>query len=143
MRLIQWIRNWFYEHQFYKITAQGDQVSMMDSTPYAYILHIQRIGCGLKYHFIKDSYQLITPYEIVGMSIFINDKSYILPSNEFIVQGNELFTEPLTLWLCKHYLYIEPSSESTLTIIDENIDIHSCSNLIVQNNLQNDIKYNP
>ena len=60
MRWMQWIRNWFYEHQFYKITAQGDQVSMMESTPYAYILHIQNRN-GLKYHFIKDSYTIDVP----------------------------------------------------------------------------------
>jgi hypothetical protein len=142
MRLIQWIRNWFYEDQFYKITAQGDQVSMMDSTPYAYILHIHNKD-GLRYHFIKDSYNLVTPYTVIGMSVFINDTSYILPPKEFIVQDNELFTEPLALWLCKHYLYITPSPECTITLIDTNIDIHTCSKLIVQNNLQNDIKYYP
>jgi hypothetical protein len=139
---MQWIRNWFYEHQFYKITAQGDQVSMMESVPYSYILHIQNKN-GLKYHFIQDSYTIEIPYEIIGLSVYIRDTAYILPPKEFILKGNELFTETLTLWLCKHYLYIPPSSESTLTLIDSNIDVHTCSKLIVQNNLQNDIKYNP
>ena len=142
MRWMQWIRNWFYEHQFYKITAKGDQVSMMESTPYAYILHIQNRN-GLKYHFIKDSYTFDVPYEIIGLSVYLHDTAYVLPPKEFIVKGNELFTEALTLWLCKHYLYISPTTESTLTLIDSNIDIHTCSKLFVDNNLQNDIKYNP
>jgi hypothetical protein len=142
MRWMQWIRNWLYEHQFYKITAQGDQVSMMESTPYAYILHIQNRN-GLKYHFIKDSYTIEVPYEIIGASVYIHDTAHVLPPKEFIVRGNELFTETLTLWLCKHYLYIVPTTESTLTLIDSNIDIHTCSKLFVDNNLQNDIKYNP
>jgi hypothetical protein len=137
---MQWIRNRLYENQFYKITAQGDQVSMMESVPYSYILHIQNRN-GLKYHFIKDSYTIEIPYEVIGLSVYIQDTAYILPPKEFIVKGNHLFTESLTLWLCKHYLYIEPCTESMLTFIDSNIDVHTCSKLLVQNNLQNDIKY--
>ena len=137
---MQWIRNRLYENQFYKITAQGDQVSMMETIPYSYILHIQNRN-GLKYHFITDSYTIEIPYEVIGLSVYIQGTAYILPPKEFILKGNDLFTESLTLWLCKHYLYIEPCRESMLTLIDSNIDVHTCSKLLVQNNLQNDIKY--
>lgn len=140
MRWMQWIRNRLYENQFYKITAQGDQVSMMETIPYSYILHIQNRN-GLKYHFITDSYTIEIPYEVIGLSVYIQGTAYILPPKEFILKGNDLFTESLTLWLCKHYLYIEPCRESMLTLIDSNIDVHTCSKLLVQNNLQNDIKY--
>jgi hypothetical protein len=142
MRWVQWIRNLLYEHQFFKITAQGDQVSMMENVPYAYILHIQNKN-GLKYHFIKDSYTIEIPYEVVGLSVYIQDTAYILPHKSFIIKDNELFTETLTLWLCKHYLHITPTTKSTITLIDSNIDVHTCSKLFVQNNLQNDIKYSP
>jgi hypothetical protein len=140
MRLLQWIRNRFYEHQFYKITALGDQLSMMDSTPHVCILHIHRQSDGWKYHFITGSYEITTPYKVIGMSVNIRDTSYILPPNEFVIQGNDLFSHTLTLWLCKHYLYIEPTTESTLTLIDTDVNIHQCARLVVENNLQNDIK---
>lgn len=143
MWMLQWIRNRFCEHQFYKITALGDQVSMMDSTPHVCILHIHRQKDGLKYHFITGSYEIIIPYKIIGMSVYIGDTSYILPPDEFVIQGNNLFSPSINLWLCKHYLYIEPTTESTLTLIDADINIHHCASLVVQNNLQNDIKSIP
>jgi hypothetical protein len=139
----QWIRNRLYKDQFYKITSEGDQVSMMDSTPHVSILHIHRASDGLKYHFITHSYELVVPYEVIGMSVYIHDTSYILPAKEFVIQENDLFSPSLTLWLCKHYLYIEPTTECTLTLIDANINVHHCSRLVVQNNLQNDIKCIP
>ena len=139
MMLIQWFKNKVQEHQFYKITKDGDQVSMMETIPYAYILHIQNKD-GLKYHFITDSYEVVVPYKAIGMSVYIQDTSYILPPQEFILEGNNLFNETLTLWLCKHYLYITPCETSKLTVIDENIEIHTCDILHVHNQLQNDIK---
>ena len=143
MRLVQWMRNRFYKHQFYKITALGDQLSMMDSTPHVCILHIHRQNDGLKYHFITGSYELTIPYKIIGLSVYLGGTSYILPPNEFVIQDNDLFSPSLTLWLCKHYLYIEPTTESTLTLIDTEVNIHQCARLVVQNNLQNDIKSIP
>jgi len=139
----QWLRNWYYEDQYYKITAQGDQVSMMDPTPYVCILHIHRQSDGLRYHFITNSYELVVPYTIIGMSVYIRGTSYILPPKEFVLQDNNLFSPTLTLWLCKHYLYIKPTTDCTLTLIDSDINIHHCSRLLVQNNLQNDIKCTP
>ncbi len=137
---MQWFKNKIQEHQFYKITKDGDQVSMMESTPYAYILHIQNDVDGMKYHFVTDSYDLVVPYKAIGMSVYIKDTSYIIHPHEFIIQGNNLFNETLTLWLCKHYLYITPCETSKLTIIDTNIEIHTCDLLHVHNQLQNDIK---
>ena len=142
MKWIQCIRNYFYIDQFYKVTSDGDQVHVSTGVPYEYILHIHRTKDGLHYHFTKDSYMFNVPYQIIGMSVYIHNTTYILPPNEFIVQGNELFTESMTLWLCKHYLYIEPTTICTLTLIDKDVNIHQSIRLNVQNNLQNDIKYN-
>jgi hypothetical protein len=136
---MQWLYNKLCSHQFYKITRDGDQLSMMDNTPFEYILHIQNDG-KLRYHFMKENYVLTHPYSVLGMSITIQNKQYILPSEQFIIQDNELFNETMTLWLCKHYLYITPCNKSTITILDENADIQICTLLRVQNNLKNDIK---
>ena len=73
------------------------------------------------------------------MKINFDNKSYIVPSESFFIKGNELFSEPLTLWLCKHYLHIKPQ-KCTLTLIDENVDIYKCNYVVVNNNLKNDIK---
>ena len=137
---MQWLKNQLYTHQFYKITKDGSQVSMMESDPYVYILHIQNDG-KMKYHFIKNTYTLNCPYFILGMSIRIDTKDYILPANDFLVEGNELFSEIFMLWLCKHYLRINPCKTGLATILDENVDMHLCSSLIVHNNLKNDINY--
>jgi hypothetical protein len=133
---MQWLKNRLYKNQYYKITLDGKQVSMMDNCAYAYILHIQQN----KYHFIKNEYTLTYPYKVLGMSVRIRDKDYIIPPNDFLVGGNELFNETFTLWLCKHYLYIKPSTTCIVTILDENADLHVCSLLNVHNNLKNDIK---
>lgn len=137
---MQWLYNKLYTHQFYKITKDGDQLSMLDNAPFEYILHIHNDG-KLRYHFMKDNYVLTIPYSVLGMSVTIQNKQYILPSEQFIIQDNELFSEPLTLWLCKHYLHIDPCDTSTITMLDENADIQTGTLLRVQNNLKNDIKY--
>jgi len=136
---MQWIKNRVYRDQYYKITKEGDQKSMYDFGPYEYILHIYNDG-SLKYHFIKDDYAKIYPYKVLGMNINFDDDSYIVPAESFFIKGNELFTEPLTLWLCKHYLNIPPRKKCTLTLIDEHADMYKCNCIVVDNNLKNDIK---
>jgi len=136
---MQWLYNQVYRHQFYKITKEGDQLSMLDNSPAEYILHIQHED-KLRYHFIQTNYELTVPYTVLGMSVTIRDQPYLLPADQFIVRDNELFTETLTLWLCKHYLRIKPCHESTVTLIDENADIQVGTLCVVQNNLKNDIK---
>ncbi len=139
MQWIQWIKNNIYKDQYYKITKDGDQQSIYDFGPYEYILHIQNDGI-IKYHFIKDSYAIVNPYKVLGMNINFEERSYIVPANSFFIKGNELFTEPLTLWLCKHYLYVIPRKKCTLTLIDEHVNLYKCNSIVVHNNLQNDIK---
>jgi hypothetical protein len=136
---MQWIKNRIYRDQYYKIRHNGDQVSIYDFGPYDYILHIHNHGI-LKYHFIKTDYVISQPYKVLGMKINFDDISYIVPAESFFIKGNELFTETLTLWLCKHYLYIHPRTKCSLTLIDENIEIYKCDFVAVDNNLKNDIK---
>lgn len=136
---MQWIKNRVYRDQYYKITKEGDQKSMYDFGPYEYILHIHNDGI-LKYHFIKEEYDLVYPYKVLGMNINFEDESYIVPAESFFIKGNELFTEPLTLWLCKHYLNISPRKKCTLTLIDEHANMYKCNCIVVDNNLKNDIK---
>jgi hypothetical protein len=136
---MQWFKNRWYTNQFYKITAEGKQLSMMSTEDYVYILHIQNKGT-MKYHFITDNYTLTCPYKVLGMSVNINNKDYILPPNDFLVKGNELFNETFTLWLCKHYLYITPINTCKVAILDENADFHFGSLMNVDNNIKNDIK---
>lgn len=126
---MQWLKNKLFTHQYYKITKEGDQLSMFDPSPFEYILHIENIK-SLRYHFIKEDYQL-TPYLMHGLSVDIDawsNRSYLLPAKEFAVEGNELFNETLTLWLCKHYLHIPPTSKSRTTIIDRNMNIYTLKN---------------
>jgi len=122
---MQWLKNRLFAHQYYKITKEGDQLSIFDPSPFEYILHIQNID-GLRYHFIKTNYE-VTPYVLHGLSVHIGEITYLLPAKEFAVQGNELFSETLTLWLCKHYLNI-PCEPSITTIIDKNMNIHTLKN---------------
>jgi len=139
---MQWLYNKLYKHQFYKITKDGEQLSMLNNSEFEYILHIQNDG-KLTYHFMKENYSLIKPYSVLGMSVTIQNNQYVIPSEQFIVQDNELFTDTLTLWLCKHYLHIPPCNKCTITILDENADIQIAELLTVQNNLKNDIKCIP
>ena len=123
---MQWLKNKLFTHQYYKITKEGDQLSIFDSSPFEYILHIQNVD-SLKYHFMKKEYKL-TPYMIHGLSVCIDKVEYVLPAKEFAVQGNELFSETLTLWLCKHYLHIPPNTESVTTIIDKMMNLYTLRN---------------
>lgn len=136
---MQWLKNRLLTHQYYKITKDGDQLSIFDPSPFEYILHIEHVN-SLRYHFIKDSYEINIPYRICGMSVTIYDIDYNIPPNDFVVEGNDLFCETLTLWLCKHYLNIYPTTQSYITIIDENMDIYMGASINIKKHLQNDIK---
>lgn len=134
---MQWCKNKIYEDQYYKITKDGDQRSMMDGSPCEYILHIHKNNKTLQYHFIKPyhSYEIQTPYTVLGMAVHIHSKAYIIPADSFLIRGNELFNETFMLWMCKHYLYIKPCKSCVATIIDTDATIHSRTILVVENQL--------
>ena len=52
---MQWIKNWWYTDQYYKITKDGDQKSIYDTSSFEYILHMHKTSKGMNYHFIKPS----------------------------------------------------------------------------------------
>jgi hypothetical protein len=139
--MLQWLKNRWYTHQYYKITKTGEQCSMMDNVEHEYILHIYNDG-KIRYHFIKKGqpYKIVYPYRILGMSIKFNQRTYIVPPHSFILQNNE-FTEPVQLWLCKHYLYISPSCQGLFTLIDDMAVIRNGNFLHINNTLEKDIKY--
>ena len=117
---MQWLKNKLFTHQYYKITDNGDQVSMMENVKHDYILHIYNDG-HIRYQFIKlgQSYKLEYPTKILGLSVMYNDITYILPTESFVIKHNE-FNSTIQKWLCKHYLYIPPYEDGQFTIIDQN-----------------------
>jgi hypothetical protein len=123
---MQYLKNKWIQHQFYKITKEGDQIPMEDPCDWSYILHIHN-GTYHFIHFMTNSYQRKLPtHPILGLSISISGVSYNLPVAAFSICGNELFTPPLVMWLCKHYLHITPpSSPSLVTVIDANVDVET------------------
>jgi hypothetical protein len=137
---MQYIKNWWYDDQYYKITKEGDQKSMFNSCPYVYILHIHKTKSFMQYHFLKsgDSYQIHSPYSVLGMSIIMNNHCYVLPPQSFLLKGNEL-GEIVMQWLCKHYFYRRPSI-GEWTILDDQIQLHKGHYIKVNNELKNDIK---
>ena len=123
---MQFIKNWWYTEQYYKIAADGTQLSMYDSSEYVCILHIYKSPTGIQYKFIQpnQSYQTKPlPYSIFGLSITIQHRSYILPVKSFLLHGNTL-NNTIVLWLCKNYLYVSPG-ESTWNIIDDTVQLHT------------------
>jgi len=135
---MQWIKNKWYTDQYYKITKEGDQKSMYDASPFEYILHMHK-DVVMKYHFLKpgDSYQIKHPYNVLGLSVTI-DQCYVLPASSFLIQGNEL-GDTFLLWLCKHYLHIPPG-KGEWTILDTQVQLHKGMLIHVNNELKNDIK---
>jgi len=136
---MQWLKNKLFTHQYYKITKEGDQISMMEDDAYSYILHIYNDG-HIRYHFIKpgQSYKIEYPPKILGLSVTYDKVHYLLPTESFVIQDNE-FTPIVQKWLCKHYLYIPPHEHGTFTIIDKDACIHSYEDLSI-NNIDNNIK---
>jgi hypothetical protein len=137
---MQWIKNWWYTDQYYKITKEGDQKSIYDSTPFEYILHMHKTDIGMQYHFLKpgDSYQIRLPYSVLGLSISINENCYVLQPSSFLIQGNEL-GDIFVAWLCKHYLN-RKYGKAEWTILDDTVMLHQGSSICVNNELKNDIK---
>jgi hypothetical protein len=137
---MQSIKNWWYTDQYYKITKEGDQKSMYDSSPFEYILHMHKTSKGIQYHFLKpgDSYQIRLPYSVLGLSITINEDCYVLQPSSFLIQGNNL-GEIFVLWLCKYYLY-RKHGKAEWTIVDDTVTLHQGYTICVNNELKNDIK---
>ena len=136
---MQWLKNKLFTHQYYKITDNGDQVSMMENVKHDYILHIYNDG-HIRYHFIKlgQSYKLEYPTKILGLSVMYNDITYILPTESFVIKHNE-FNSTIQKWLCKHYLY-RKYGKAEWTILDDTVMLHQGSCICVNNELKNDIK---
>lgn len=66
--------------------ADGTQRSMYHPSEYVCILHIHRSPTGIEYRFIQpnQSYQSIPlDYTIFGLSITIEQRSFILPVKSF------------------------------------------------------------
>jgi hypothetical protein len=135
---MQWIKNWWYTDQYYKITKEGDQKSMYDASPFEYILHIHNNG-SLNYHFLKpgDSYQLKHPYTVLGLSITL-DQCYVLPASSFLIKGNRL-DDTVVRWLCKQYLKCDYGTYEW-TVVDTQVQLHKGTEIHVNNELKNDIK---
>jgi len=136
---MQWIKNKWYTDQYYKITKEGDQKSMYDTSPFEYILHMHKTAKSMNYHFIKpgDSYQSIFPYSVLGLSFTLHEHCYVLPTS-FLMKGNEL-GDTVMSWLCKHYLYVTPG-KGEWCVLDDKIQLHYGSIIHVNNDLKNDIK---
>lgn len=136
--IMQWIKNWWYTDQYYKITKEGDQKSMYDESTFEYILHIYNNGT-LNYHFLKpgDSYQIKHPYTVLGLSITI-DHCYVLPASSFLIKGNRL-DDTVVRWLCKHYLRCTYGKHEW-TVVDTQVQLHKGTTIHVNNELKNDIK---
>jgi len=130
---MQWLKNKLFTHQYYKITNEGDQVSMMENVPYSYILHIYNDG-HIRYHFIKpgQSYKIEYPPKILGLSVTYDKVHYLLPTESFVIKHNE-FTPTIQKWLCKHYLGIKPQENGEFTIIDQDACILCCEKLFINN----------
>jgi hypothetical protein len=45
---MQWLKNWWYNDQYYKITSEGDQRSMEEDVPFDTILQIHKTTKGLQ-----------------------------------------------------------------------------------------------
>ena len=125
---MQWLKNKWFTHQYYKITKEGDQISMMEDDPHSYILHIYNDG-HIRYHFIKpgQSYKIEYPPKILGLSVTYDKVHYLLPTESFVIKGNE-FTPIIQKWLCKHYLGIKPHVNGEFTLIDKDACIICCEN---------------
>lgn len=137
---MQWLYNKLYTHQYYKITEDGEQVSIYDSQKAHYILHIQN-DSQLYYHFIipGESYEIKVPYGVLGISVEIG-KSYVLPYQQFMVRGNQIGNTVFMKWLCKYYLGIPFQQYWKIHCIDTDANLYSGHTLYVDNTLKKDIK---
>ena len=138
---MQWIKNKYYTHQYYKITVDGEQRSIYDKCKESYILHLKNDHGVMKYHFIppNGNYEMEKPYSVLGISIRIRNHTYLLPVDSFIWKGNVLFDRPLLRWLCMHYLGIMPADTCRIVAIDADANLHSGERICVSTSLEEDI----
>ena len=136
---MQYLKNWWYKDQYYKITSDGEQQSMEYEGAFETILHIYKSEKGMQYHFIKpgESYKIVNPYDVIGLSFTVHNTPYILSPHSFLIQGNE-WNETFMRWLC---LYLGVSyGKGRIALLDRNISLFSGTYLKVNNDLKNDIK---
>ena len=136
---MQWLKNWWYTDQYYKITSEGEQRNMEEDVPFETILHIHKSPKGMQYHFINagESYKIVNPYDVIGLSFTVNNNTYLLSPHSFLLEGNE-WNKVFMKWLCR-YLGIT-YGEGTIALLDRNITLYSGTYLKVNNDLKNDIK---
>ena len=126
--IFNWFNSFFQEYvSYHYITNQGDQLTV--STPdvvYTLIIHHTRNGKFYKIVNFPTTDTTFTPsFSWIGLSVYIHDKSYVIPPKEFLFISNILFTPCFNLWLCKHYLNIKATEKVVATMIDKDIDMHT------------------
>lgn len=121
---------------YYKISAEGDQLSINSTVNSIYTLIVYKTKKNTKYRFtdsLNVSELQIPSYTLLGMSVYINFKSYIICPSDFLIVNNILFTPVFNLWLCKHYLKIFPTNNVSITILDKFVDVHTFNGPLILN----------
>ena len=113
---------------YYTITPEGNQVPYTYSADY--VLIVYKTKKYKKYRFIHNpsnvNYNTFeTPsYHLMGMSVNVHNKSYVIRPDDFLITNNVLFTPTFNLWFCKYYLGVKPTDKITTTVIDDKINVH-------------------
>ena len=139
--------------QYFLITADGTQLPL---TAYNYavlqpstLLVIYYTPTETKYRMVAPAFSNGTASEIVaelrsaytsyeapsysflGLSVEINERTFSVPPQEFMVVGSTMFTPVFNMWLCKNYLHVTPTPQVTATFIDDLIRVVTVSSDVV------------
>lgn len=128
--LFQKVKKWYYTKKsisYYMITKQGKQIPIFHDwdEPIWGFLTVYNTNYNYKYKFTPnyDMNILTVPtYKWMGLEVKVHNKYYMLDVNEYLVNPNFLFTNPMKLWLC-HKLRVEPTTDMDITIVDENVNV--------------------
>ena len=135
--LYQALKKWYFANEsisYYMITEEGKQIPIFHDwdEPIWGFLTVYNTNYNYKYKFTPNYVidDLSVPnYKWIGLQVTIHGKNYTLEVNEFLVTPTILFTNPMKLWLC-HHLHVTPTTEMTICLIDENVNIRTISSTI-------------
>jgi len=71
------------------------------------------------------SFQEPQRYKLFAINAVVHEEVHTINALEFNIVGNVLFTPTFKLWLCSNYLHVPPTTNMSVSYIDEETTINT------------------
>lgn len=83
---------------------------------------------------IHNKYLEVSEYKFISAELKLDDKSYIIPIEQFMVVSNTLFFKEFNMWLITYFFKLKYTSNYSIHLIDNNVNMLNNQQITILNN---------